>query len=395
MEHSKPRALVVHPDVLFINPTTRLWPSLFTATCDVTFFGTGFQTDETLRRGLSRFLDTQEDTFDLVVVSEQVSNPAGRNDLRQRARFLQRNYGYSSRDAITFLESKDRWLADALAMGLPTIFTFFEFDPYRVKPEWVEIIDKAHPYIMGWGREFVKPLMELEHLDREVFTSKATDDWHDLLLRHADDVVSLPAFVSAEEFCFQPLAERSRQWSVLGTTYSDRRAARKSLSESGASLAGVAHSNSVAALDRLTGGRIGNSLVRWWTQRGFRSALRKSQASFTCGSGLEYPVRKFFEIPAAGAVLVARSFPGMTHLGFVDGENFISASPSSLSLITEELLTRDLETAQGIARRGQLLVEAQHSLEARTRQLPLALERILRGTFRGSEWCNGEWILAT
>jgi hypothetical protein len=393
MSRLKPKALVVHPDVSFINPTTKLWPSLFRSTCEAVFFGTGFQSSDVLCQGLNRFVERQADAFEIVVVSEQVSNPAGREDPVRRARFLQRNYGYSERDARLFLKHKDQWLSDALGLGLPTIFTFLEFDPYRVKPEWIEVVQAADPYVLGWGEEFVRPTNELEHLHEEVFAFKATDSWHQLLSGRQHSVISMPAFVGRDELCFRRISDRKRDWSVLGTSYSARRAAREVLSREGESMAGAFHARSVAVLDRITGGRIGHPIVRRWAQRGFQAALQRSRASYTCGSGLEYPVRKFFEIPAAGALLVARGFPSLTKLGFRSGENFIAAEPGELGDISGELLRNSLEVVQALASSGQHLVMNCHTEDARAAQLEVVIPRLLDGTFRGSYWEDGRFSL--
>ena len=128
-------------------------------------------------------------------------------------------------------------------------------------------------------------------------------------------------------------------------------------------------------------------------RRGFWRALLNSKASYTCGSGLEYPVRKFFEIPASGALLSSRYFPGLTALGFRDGENWMCAEPGDLPDITLELLSDDLSRAQAIASRGRELILEQHSLEARAQQFRSMIELIMQGRFDGSEWNQGRLIL--
>lgn len=395
MSPHRPRILVVHPKVKYMNPTTELWPRLFEAIGRVTFFGPGYLPDSVLARGLASFLSAQPTQFDLVVVSEHVTNPKGEGGDLDRSRFLARNYGYRTSVARAFLEQKGEWLRTLASLDLPTIWTFFEFDPYRTYPEWTKRVYTSSAYILGWGPEFVRPLRDLPCLNRESFTTRATDDWYTLLNSNPQRVMSFPAFVSSQEFHYARLKDRRWDWSVLGTAYADRRDARAVLQRIGSPDAGRWQSMTVAVLDRMTHGRIGNPMLRSWSRGSFQFVLRQSRASFTCGSALQYPVRKFFEIPAAGALLVAPPFDGLKHLGFSSKKNFIAAQPADIPQITEELLHQDMCEAQHIASSGQALVDHVHSQVARASQLKSFVEAILHTRFFGSEWRDGKLLLFT
>lgn len=386
----RPRILVVHPRISFINPTTELWPELFAGIGPTTFFGPGYQTETTLSAGLEAFVADRNYQFDLVVVSEQVTNPNGEAGSPDRVEFLVRNYGYGRREAMSFLMQKASWLEFINQWSPTTLYTFFEFDPYRVYPEWVHRMEESQGYLVGWGSEFVRPTIDLPNLRHETFGERATDLWFELLESRRSSVLSLPAFVSDGEFCLRPLSERRKDWSVLGTAYAARREARGRIREGHLSSTGNFHAASVAVVDRLSGGRIGNRYVRNWMRFGFRQALTNSKASFTCGSGLEYPVRKYFEIPAAGALLVSPDFPALGALGFRSGTNFVAASPEDIPSLTRDLLNSNPDHMQEIADAGQLLVREQHTLHARMKQLDFLIDSVLKGTFSGSRWIGGE-----
>lgn len=387
------RVLVVHPRVKFINPTTELWPEMVSGAAEAVYFGPGYQPPEVLAAGLARFVDAQPVGFDCVLVSEHVTNTKGEDGSADRAAFLHRTYGYSLPDADAFLHQKVSWLRDVNRLALPTIYSFFEFDPYRVYPEWSERVANAPAYIMGWGTEFVRPLAELDDVGREPFSAKATDLWHHVLTAKRQMTLSLPAFVVTAEASGIPLDQRSYDWSVLGTNYALRREAREVLRSGGVKVAGARHHQRVAAVDKISRGRIGNRAVRSWMRRGFRRALLSSRASYTCGSGLEYPVRKFFEIPAAGAVLSSKYFPGLTALGFRHGINWVQSEPAEILNVSNELLGDDLMLAQQIALNGQNLVLSTHSLQARIQQFRLMLDLVIQGRFRGSKWHEGRLVL--
>lgn len=386
------RFLIVHPKVSFINPTTELWPDLFAGLGQITFFGPGFQTSEVLEMGLARFLDDVKKDFDFIVISEHISNPRGEeNGTSERSRFLQRNYGYNLAEAQQLLASKQSWIEDALLSGIPIIMTFFEFDPYRVDPSWTQRVAHIPGYILGWGPELFPTLSSLERIEEEPFGFKATDDWRELLQERSSSVISMPAFVSDAEFNRTPLSARRHDWSVLGTNYALRREARSVLKDANIYDAGRRHHMTVATWDRISRGRIGNRFVQKWMRDGFQRALFNSRASFTCGSRLQYPVRKYFEIPAAGTLLVSPTLPGLIALGFRDRESFITAHPRDLPEVTFEFLGDNLDQGQQIAASGQQLVSTYHSRRARATQLKCCLDAIRAGDFRGSTWVDGHF----
>ena len=129
-------------------------------------------------------------------------------------------------------------------------------------------------------------------------------------------------------------------------------------------------------------------LLRW----GFRRALRQARYAFTCGSILRWPIRKFFEIPAQGCVLVCQPAEGFADLGFVDGVNALSASPSNLPDV-QSMLDADPNRAQQIADAGRALILEKHEVSARARQIGTALKLITEGRFAGSRWLDGEFML--
>ena len=106
------------------------------------------------------------------------------------------------------------------------------------------------------------------------------------------------------------------------------------------------------------------------------------------------PIRKFFEIPAAGTVLLAAPCEGFGRIGFVDGVNCVVATPDRLAEAIRDL-GRDPERAQRIAAAGRRLIYDQHSLSARARQIRACFELILTGSYAGAEWVDGRFLVRT
>jgi hypothetical protein len=201
----------------------------------------------------------------------------------------------------------------------------------------------------------------------------------------------MPAMLDLDEFCFRPLKDRKHEWSVPGTRYRSRARAREQLHEMGKRLGGTRH---YLLMKLLSGLRAPLYRDRAWLDLyngGFVRTLRDSQRVYTCGSAIRLAIRKFFEIPAAGAVLVCDPCYGFEALGFRDGHNAIASPPEQLA---ERFAPGpSVEQLQDIATAGQRMVLRSHSISARAAQMRRCLDAIIGGTFRGSYWSGGEFRL--
>jgi hypothetical protein len=84
----------------------------------------------------------------------------------------------------------------------------------------------------------------------------------------------------------------------------------------------------------------------------------------TCGTIAEDLVRKHFEIPASGALLLTERTPAVEAAGFVDMENCVFADESDVADKVEHLLG-DPDALAAIAAAGQRLAHERHSIENR------------------------------
>jgi hypothetical protein len=135
-------------------------------------------------------------------------------------------------------------------------------------------------------------------------------------------------------------------------------------------------------------------LVQKLLNADFMARIAATRYSYTCGSALDMPIRKFFEIPASGSVLVCRPFHGFKDAGFIDGKNCMIVEPEQIIDAHRSLLA-DPDLAQRLASSGQHLVMEKHSLDARSRHLASIVEAIAQGRFKGSHWMEGEHRLRT
>jgi hypothetical protein len=115
----------------------------------------------------------------------------------------------------------------------------------------------------------------------------------------------------------------------------------------------------------------------------------------TCGSGLKWPLNKFFEIPAEGSLLVCYPFSNHEDLGFVDGETCVVMNePDRINEVLDRIFS-DLPEYQRIATKGQQMVMRKHSMTARINQVGEAVSVIMDAgkKFGGAYWKNGEFII--
>jgi hypothetical protein len=106
--------------------------------------------------------------------------------------------------------------------------------------------------------------------------------------------------------------------------------------------------------------------------RGYAETIRSYFAAFTDGARYLYIVAKYFEIPAAGALLVAdrATAPQLAALGLEDGVHYISVSPDDVEDVVERMLDRrNFPAMDAIRRRGHDLVHERHTVLERARQI--------------------------
>ena len=125
----------------------------------------------------------------------------------------------------------------------------------------------------------------------------------------------------------------------------------------------------------------------------FSESIINSKYCFSCGSTAEITLRKFFEIPALGSLLILEPFSFenrsiLEALGYIDGYNYISCPVEDIVKKIYELES-NIKYASEVALRGQEMVSANHSSLARCNQIYESLVAIMRGDFKGTFWNKG------
>lgn len=108
----------------------------------------------------------------------------------------------------------------------------------------------------------------------------------------------------------------------------------------------------------------------------YAKEINRSKIFFTCGSKLDYPIMKYFEVLACHTLLLASNFKELYDLGFRDGENFVAINENNFQEKAEFYL-KNKEERHRITKNGYDFVHQRHSTEQRAKELVQHIEKII------------------
>jgi hypothetical protein len=380
------RILYVDFNASFLNPTRNLLPLALMRAGETTLFGPGHVDSTTLHRGLHAFVDA-EGPFDVALTNSHVLF----SDIHDPPLKFYYDLGFD-------LTDQRQLPAIAAAFGtlsIPRVALFLETDYYDwQETKEIEVLHRRTDYTIGLGPEFSRLRSEMTGLKQESFGCLVTDAWAGYARRQEDRIASLVHFISDPEISLRRLIDRKYPWGVIGVQYHARKVALAALRAARVPVVRQTRFRKLMALAKKLRLMLNEprSVQRWFNSD-YQHRLQSSRYAFACGSAIDMPVRKFFEIPAAGAVLVCKPFCGFEAAGFRDGVNAIACDPKDIMDVHRSLEV-DPERAQAIADAGRQLVFSRHSLATRAVQLRETLAAMADGSFAGGRWNNGEYTVA-
>jgi hypothetical protein len=389
----RPSLLYLAFDVGFLNPSRALLRNVLRGATDAKFFGPGFQPRGILDRGIEAFVSANG-PFDFVLADETAIEDF--DDLERRGKLRFHNHACRfDRSLLGMGRDYQNYLKRCTDTR---IIALLQSDYYNFPQQRIDTIEATGDYFLAWGEEFIKPRSEMREsvmipggINSQAFAN-SNDRYLHFLKRHPGRIISCPQFVSERELYRRPLSERTFDWSVLGADYDERVMARDALDHAGKKRSGDWIRYVFAAAQKLRVNLYNKYMTIALLQWAFQRALRQSRYSYTCGSFVRWPIRKYYEIPANGCVMVCDQPNGFRELGFVDGQNAVVSAGKDV-LDADAWLRADPDRSQAIADAGRDLVERCHSVSARTRQIAMVLDRIRRKQFHGSRWRAGEFKL--
>jgi len=113
--------------------------------------------------------------------------------------------------------------------------------------------------------------------------------------------------------------------------------------------------------------------VKWPIKDDYAKVLNKSIFNIACGSEFQYPVQKFFEIPACNSILYSDYFSELKDLGFIPNINMIECNQLDPIGQLDKLL-KSPDTLKELQINGLKLIKEKHTVEIRVQEF---LENIM------------------
>lgn len=395
--NSRPKVLLVGLNYRYINPTNALIPAALSRSFSTHFYGPGYVSQEVLERGIERYVESVGGV-DLIFATKDFCTA---QDPARLASFVASyavmlNVGqptaHTTSDVLRFLRrNRDR------VIGLLT-----DLDPHSVPKAFLDTAEEHARFYVMWGKQFLNTLGDERWVAAERYMQKKLRAGQPLGLldefvaSRDSSIISLGFFVGENEFYWGGVAGRPYDVCVPGSKYARREYFLKSLKGvRGLRIPMLGYKRAYQIADYLRARPFGNFYLLHLYNLFFQRTLSLSKCCVTDGGANNYPVRKFFEIPAAGAVLVCPPATGMRALGFFPHVNYVPVTDSADAIGAVSAIVREPERFETTASSGREQVYASHTLAARARQLDEAVRCILAGTFGGSTWEDGEFRCVT
>lgn len=392
------KVLYVDINAVYLNPSASLFPAMIkTAFPEADFYGPGYVSEEALKNGIERWVSTHGG-YEVVIFGPNTAIYADEDQIAPSVKFLTKFTVNRLIPQSVFNYSVDVFRnAKSLDISVKIVSTI-NLDSYAIPASWVERMERDNLFLLGPNHDFHLQVNELpeyflseRHFARMGY--KLTDDFFNFLKKCPERILTATHYVCPTEFRFDCLESRPHAIAVPGVEYVRRKDALRELKMAGFNVASkwYFYAFKAAAKAKLP------VFTRPWPQKNyqflFQNTLSASRFVYTSRDASGIPLRKFFEIPAAGAVLACDPTNGFSELGYVDGVHYLRAEPKDLPEILRQYDGSD--ASQLIAWRGQQQTLELHSVAARAGQVRDCVDAIIRRRFFGARWSNGTYQIQT
>jgi hypothetical protein len=382
------RLLYVGFNRAYVNRTFAVLIRALQANHEIDFFGPGYQPEHILVQGPQRWLD-QHGPYELLLFDHYTI-------MHDHLTKQRRPFGA---DVTYFPHHAYYQYAPTLALFIDD-FTgakcfIVNWDVYGLEAKRTEHLERMGAFIAdgSQARETIAERQERfgAYVKKGVsskgfWLGEGTDHWVNFINSNRQRVLEVPHAIGMDQFSYKPIASRENSFSVPGTNYAERENVYRFL---------TVHQRlqklRTKIEDRLytqTYSSLSSKRLLAIHHR-YDAEIDNTKIVYTSGSIYRSPVRKYFEIPALGAMPVGQVMEGFDNLGFRNDFNFIIAeTPEEVRRVLSEYKE---DEAQRIATNARRLILEQHSEPARARQLTESIKKIVDGSFRGSYWHDGTY----
>ena len=374
----------------YINPSTDLIIQCIAANYKIHFFGPGFSTEESLNRGIEKFVE-ERGPYDMIVFDCY---------LLLFDIILSRKTPFSS-ELINFSK-------ECYAKHIPPLLGFVKkyegktclianMDIYGIKQKQIDLVEQTSNIIIDISMakltmeekadKFGYSNQSLKNQMKGFWDGAGNDNWVNFLKEKRSSTVRLPHAVQLDEFSYVPIGQRKNIFAVPGARYAERKQFYRYLTLNQRFL-----KNKHLLTDRAYFLTKKSLSLKMYTEirNRYITEIKNSKYCYVSGSLHRSPVRKYFEVPALGAVPVGQIFESFDELGFEDGTNFLVIEDSST--LEQLMASYPLEQSQKIVEKAQELILAQHTVLSRHKQIRETFDKIFSGSFEGSSWQQGRYF---
>ena len=350
----------------YINPSSSVIRELLEIRfTNVYIFGPGYVSSNQLHEGVEAFIKNKN--IEVVITTEYVffsdyMKPYLKSSIQDsRTSFISR-FEISDCCESIFKDMNDYFKS---YLGHKYLF-MLQTDYYNIKDEYLfELERQSNMNIVGFGSDLVTDLSDLPYVSYEQFYPKVNNKWLDFCNQNVNRIISTPHFLSMSELNFRSIDSKQMRVSLSGVGYWFRKEVFKNLSRSAVKIHKPRISQLLRIMMKLGLNVLGNKYLLNLYKTDFIESISNSKIAFTCGSGLKWPLRKFFEIPAQGTILICYPFKSANDWGFKSWENCIFVESPDQVLKAIEYLQENPAVAEKIAYKGYQLVKDRHSTKAK------------------------------
>ncbi|MBM3349149.1 MAG: glycosyltransferase family 1 protein [Betaproteobacteria bacterium] len=393
--NNRRKILFIGFNIRYLNPTSSLWVAVMRRVFNLHFFGPGYVDSKILSDGVERYLEIIGDV-DFIFTNHYF---CFKNKSERLNQFLNNFTATLSENIFV----SQRFLDDTklfLQKNRHRVCCFLtEVDPHVTEQSNLDECLRHAAYFIMWGEGFLNPTADFSAVAEEKYIQKKIKKGYKLgsldnfASANRSNIINLGHMIADHEFYWGALANRKYDVSVPGSRYYRRKKIIDMIDGSSLKFNMVQPRYSIVYkfVQRLSMKPYSNFYLINLYNLLFQRVLSQSKICITDGGANNYPVRKFFEIPAAGALMLCKPAEGLGLLGFKHRTNclFIQDIAEVIEIVQEICL--NLDRYEHMARACQDLVLQNHSTTARAVQLSEAFERIYAGTFNGSSWQDGSF----
>jgi Glycosyl transferases group 1 len=272
------------------------------------------------------------------------------------------------------------------------------------KDVFEKYISKIQGIIWVYREEYMKDVNDLPEAYRDPFMT-AKDGYFSpkentrRIKKMVPTIIELPLCVNTNEM---HTGKRIHFWdaSVIGDGYLTRKIAKRNIAAAkGISLApynianrvknkfvNILYKSRVAGADKI-------SAINYSTSHMVQDFfLKRSNMSFTCGSGYMYFVRKFFEIPASGSVLLGYTPDFATDYGFKHEHNYFFTTPENVVESIRVIKANPLLKRE-IKKNAWKLISGLHTTEKRADQFITAITAFVNKPYKEAKFVEGNYTI--